>query len=197
VDRFKDAGLQEESSEFIDYLREHDRALHWAELNRQVIAQRFLQRIRGDGEKILDSPHNLLASETVGTEKLWLHRKGAVSARNSLVVIPGSRGTLTYLVRPLAAEEVSLFSLPHGAGRKWRRSESRAKLRKRYSPSDLSQTELGGRVICEDKDLIYQEAPQAYKNISTVIDSLVQESLIEVVATFKPVLTYKRKKHEK
>lgn len=46
-------------------------------------------------------------------------------------------------------------------------------------------------MICEDKELLYEEAPQAYKNISIVIDDLVQEGLVDVVATLKPVVTYK------
>ena len=29
----------------------------------------------------------------------------------------------------------------------------------------LAQTSLGGRVICEERDLLYEEAPAAYKNI--------------------------------
>jgi release factor H-coupled RctB family protein len=46
-------------------------------------------------------------------------------------------------------------------------------------------------VICEDKALLYEEAPQAYKNITTVIDDLVAMGLIEVIAVLKPLVTYK------
>jgi hypothetical protein len=53
----------------------------------------------------------------------------------------------------------------------------------------LSRTELGSYVICEDKQLLYEEAPQAYKNITTVIDDLVREDLAEVVAVLKPLVT--------
>ena len=83
------------------------------------------------------------------------------------------------------------FSIAHGAGRKWSRSESRGRLERRFSAKDLIRTELGSHVICEDKELLYEEAPQAYKNISIVIDDLVQEGLVDVVATLKPVVTYK------
>jgi release factor H-coupled RctB family protein len=87
--------------------------------------------------------------------------------------------------------ERSAYSLAHGAGRKWSRTDSRARLEKRYSAKDLARTELGSHVICENKELLYQEAPQAYKNITTVIDDLVQAGLIEVVAILKPLITYK------
>lgn len=46
-------------------------------------------------------------------------------------------------------------------------------------------------MICEDKELLYEEAPQAYKNISIVIDDLVREGLVDVIATLRPVVTYK------
>jgi hypothetical protein len=60
------------------------------------------------------------------------------------------------------AESLSAFSLAHGAGRKWSRSDSRARLEKRFSAKDLVRTELGSHVICEDKELLFgtcQEFP--------------------------------------
>ena len=55
----------------------------------------------------------------------------------------------------------------------------------------LTQTPLGGRVICEERDLLYEEAPAAYKNIEDVIQELVDAGLVSVIATFRPLLTYK------
>jgi release factor H-coupled RctB family protein len=46
-------------------------------------------------------------------------------------------------------------------------------------------------VICEDRELLYEEAPQAYKNITVVIDDLVREGLIQIIALLRPVVTYK------
>lgn len=40
-------------------------------------------------------------------------------------------------------------------------------------------------------DLLFEEAPEAYKNIDTVIESLLEFDLIKIVATLKPLLTYK------
>jgi release factor H-coupled RctB family protein len=98
---------------------------------------------------------------------------------------------MSYIVVPREAGDRHAFSIAHGAGRKWSRSESRGRLEKRFSPKDLIRTELGSHVICEDKELLYEEAPQAYKNISVVIDDLVQAGLVDVIATLKPVVTYK------
>ena len=41
------------------------------------------------------------------------------------------------------------------------------------------------------KALIFEEAPQAYKKIDSIITAMSDFGLIELVARMKPVLTYK------
>ncbi len=106
-------------------------------------------------------------------------------------MIPGSRGSFSYLVKPLGNGESRAWSLAHGAGRKWARSEARLRMRERFGKEQLVQTSLGSRVICGDRDLLYEEAPAAYKNIEAVIQDLVDAGLVSVIATFRPLLTYK------
>ena len=69
--------------------------------------------------------------------------------------------------------------------------------RERFHHSELEQTGLGGRVICEERDLLYEEAPMAYKNIDIVIDDLVEAGLVSVIATLRPLLTYKTRKQRR
>jgi release factor H-coupled RctB family protein len=123
-----------------------------------------------------------------------LHRKGAVDAKTNFVVIPGSRGSMSYVVKPTGDGENHAWSLAHGAGRKWARSDARQRIRERFSVSELAQTPLGGRVVCEERDLLYEEAPAAYKNIEAVIGDLVAAGLLSVIATLRPLLTYKTRK---
>ena len=85
----------------------------------------------------------------------------------------------------------SLFSLAHGAGRKWQRGECRERLAARFSVDQLGRTRLGSRVICGDRQLIYEEAPEAYKGIDSVVGALLEAGLLRLVARLKPVLTYK------
>ncbi|WP_082467003.1 RNA ligase RtcB family protein [Sphingomonas sp. Leaf25] len=173
------------------YLAAHDDAIRWAILNRAAIAERFLDRIGGDGVRLLDICHNSVTPYRGG----WLHRKGAAPADRGMIVIPGSRGDLTYLVRPIDARAgEALHSLAHGAGRKWSRSEARGRLSGRFRIADLERTKLGSRVICEDRDLIYEEAPQAYKDIHQVVRDLTDAGLVEPVATLRPLLTYKTRR---
>lgn len=173
------------------YLAVHDDAIAWAVLNRELIAERFLDQLGTTGERVLDICHNSVTPHRGG----WLHRKGAAPADKGLVVIPGSRGDMTYLVRPrLARADEALHSLAHGAGRKWSRSEAKGKLVRRFSIADLQRTTLGSRVICEDRDLIYEEAPQAYKDIHQVVRDLERAGLIEPIATLRPLVTYKTRR---
>ncbi|KAA8997732.1 RNA ligase RtcB family protein [Affinibrenneria salicis] len=190
VRAFGHRGLEQDTPEAAGYLSQHQLALRFAAYNRQCIAQRMLRRWHSDGEALLDVNHNLVAPAVIDGVSGWLHRKGATPADCGLVVIPGSRGDYSYLVRPLP-HAVSLFSLAHGAGRKWMRAECKGRLDQRYSMQQLARTAFGSRVICQDKQLMFQEAPQAYKPIDTVISSMEQAGLIEPIARLKPVLTYK------
>jgi release factor H-coupled RctB family protein len=188
---FSSAGLVADTDDAADYLRRHDHAKRWASANRELIAVRMLERLGTEGERVIDVCHNSVEQRETDHGSRWIHRKGAAPSTEGLVVIPGSRGALSYVVAPKDPGERSAFSLAHGAGRKWSRSDSRARLEKRFSAKDLVRTELGSHVICEDKELLYEEAPQAYKNIDTVIDDLVKAGLIEVIAIMKPLVTYK------
>ncbi|HSI12227.1 MAG TPA: RNA ligase RtcB family protein [Chthoniobacter sp.] len=177
-----------------EYLSAHNLAVSWARANRELIARRFTATLGAEAERLWDGGHNSITSRDVDGETLWIHRKGAVDAGSAFVVIPGSRGSLSYIVKPAGDGESHAWSLAHGAGRKWSRSEARLRMRERFGVSQLVQTPLGGRVVCEERDLLYEEAPAAYKNIEAVIADLVNAGLVSVIATLRPLLTYKTRK---
>ena len=56
---------------------------------------------------------------------------------------------------------------------------------------ELLRTAIGSRVLCPDKDLLCEEAPDAYKNIDRVIQDLREFQLIDVVAAFRPLFNCK------
>lgn len=190
VDQYFGDGVDAGSFAAEEYLRGHDFAVRWAKANRELIARRFVATIGDEAEFLWDGCHNSITRHEVS----WIHRKGAVVADGDFVVIPGSRGSLSYLVKPTGDGETHASSLAHGAGRKWARSDARQRMRERFSVSELVQTPLGGRVVCEERDLLYEEAPAAYKNIEAVIADLVAAGLVSVIATLKPLLTYKTRK---
>ena len=191
VDAFGHHGLEAGTAAASDYLAQHDAALRYAQCNRALVAQRLLGHVRAQGQQVLDVHHNFVARADIHGQSGWLHRKGATPSDAGPVLIPGSRGDFSYLVRPTRLCHDTLLSLAHGAGRKWIRSACKDRLFKLMTPTQMGRTALGSRVICNDRQLIYEEAPQAYKSIDTVVQALEGAKLIEVLARTRPVLTYK------
>jgi len=183
-------GVEADSFAAGEYLGGHEFAVRWAKSSRELIAKRFVAALGAEAECLWDGCHNSITRHEVG----WIHRKGAVAADGDFVVIPGSRGSLSYIVRPVGHSEIHAWSLAHGAGRKWARSDARQRMRERFGRHQLVQTPLGSRVVCEERDLLYEEAPAAYKNIEAVIGDLVAAGLVSVIATLRPLLTYKTRK---
>lgn len=192
VDAFSHDGLAEDAPEGAAYLRQHDAAVRYAELNRALIAARVFHGLRCAAVPVLDVNHNTVTAACIDGRHGWLHRKGATPSDQGLVMLPGSRDDYSYLIEPVAAAgSLGLHSLAHGAGRKWQRTDCKGRLVRIATPAQLSRTAMGGRVVCNDRALIYEEAPQAYKNVDSVLDCLVGAGLVRVVARSKPVLTYK------
>ena len=194
VDQHCAHGVEAESFAAGKYLRGHDLAVRWAKASRELIAHRFVEALGAEAGCLWDGCHNHITRHEISGGTVWIHRKGAVATGNGPVVIAGSRGAFSYCVKPLGDGESHAWSLAHGAGRKWARSEARLRMRERFGMHQLVQTPLGGRVICEQRDLLYEEAPAAYKNIEAVIRDLVDAGLVSVIATFRPLLTYKTRR---
>jgi release factor H-coupled RctB family protein len=172
------------------YMRAHDHAVQWASANRRLIAQRAARALRCEAEAVCDCSHNCVAHRTEGL----LHRKGAAPSDQGLVVVPGSRGALSYLVAPLAgAPPQALASIAHGAGRKYDRASMAGRVGATRSDRErLTRNPFGGRVICEDRTLLVEEAPESYKPIEGVIADLAAFGLAQAVASFRPLVTVKK-----
>ena len=192
VEQFGHAGLAADSLAARDYLAQHDAALEYASLNRIWIARRILQAMRAKAQYLLDVSHNHVVPARFSGSDGFLHRKGATPADQGMVMIPGSRGDFSYLVMPLVDCHDALDSLAHGAGRKWARSDCVGRLAHKFKSDELRKTRFGSTVVCSDKELLYEEAPQAYKDVDDVVASLVDAGLVRLIARFKPLLTYKK-----
>jgi release factor H-coupled RctB family protein len=177
------------------YIDAHDHAVRWARVNRRIIAERAATAARAELRLVNDLAHNMveLQRDAAG-DGLALHRKGAAASDRGLVPVPGSRGTLSYLVEPLGtARPETLASLAHGAGRKYDRASMHGRVRgKKSDVARLARNPYGGLVVCGDRSLLVEEAPEAYKSIDRVIADLVAFGLARVVATFRPLVTFKK-----
>ena len=145
-----------------------------------------------------DLPHNLAWSESG-----WLvHHKGACPARlepdhlvfpdGHPVIVPGSMGTESWLLKGLGAEE-SLSSAPHGAGRALSRNAGRAGApvlpMRVVTRVDLDRVRTD---ICRElRRSLAEEVPSVYKDIGPVIDTVVGAGIATRVARLAPILMVK------
>jgi hypothetical protein len=116
--------------------------------------------------------HNDVTRRVLDGREVFLHRKGAAPAeRDQPTVVLGTRGTVSAVMLG-AGDEESLCCVAHGAGRRLKRSDAIARFKDRHRRAELTRTALGGRVICDDPELLYAEHPDAYKDVDPVIDAL-------------------------
>ncbi len=166
------------------YMAEHERLIRWAKLNRRTIAARFLGQFNNLPEELaeplIDIAHNYIER----TAELYLHRKGAAPA-DGLSLLPGSRGTASYVLLGHGRVE-QLCSLAHGAGRRVSRTDAR-KIRAE-GDGDLTN---GGTIICKNPDLLYEEAPFAYKDVEGVVGCMQAYDMCTIASRMLPVATYK------
>ncbi|MBX7434234.1 RtcB family protein [Mycobacterium sp. Y57] len=182
------------TDEFAAYLRD----LHWAQrfalANRAEMTDRFRQALAhwmgvdagaaaGIEVDRVNCHHNYVQLEQHGGREVWLTRKGAVDAHAGVrAVIPGSMGTRSYVVRG-KGNPAGLCSAPHGAGRRFSRTEAR----KRFSAEDLAARMTG--IEYRHGSQWIDEIPDAYKDIDQVMADAAD--LIEVEHSLRQVLNVK------
>nr|SBP01161.1 Protein with similarity to RtcB [Nonomuraea gerenzanensis] len=173
------------------YLAQHDEAVRWGSLNRRLLAARVAHALGFEpAEPILDQCHNSVEVR----DGSYLHRKGAAPGDGCDVLIAGTRGTPSYLVAAHSGAG-SGRSVAHGAGRKMSRADALRRGKAKHTVEELRRTPVGSLVVCGDRQLLFEEAPTAYKRIEQVIDDLVQHGLATPVATTVPLVTYKTADH--
>lgn len=181
-------GLIEGSEGFESYLEDYGHAIAFAERSRQLIAEKLCTGINSAVEHlVIEAIHNGIECK----DNYYIHRKGAAPSDKGCVVIAGSRGTNSYIVKPINGSLDTGFSIAHGAGRKWDRNGCKERLLGKFSKKDIKSGNFSYNLVCKDKGLIYEEAPEAYKNIDRVIQDLVEFDMIKVIAKLKPFITYK------
>jgi release factor H-coupled RctB family protein len=176
------------------YLAELAGAVRFAQANRLILSWRMLRAFGAASRVVgaLDLVHNTVVPAVYEGQPVWVHRKGCAPAEmDQLTVVLGSRGTPSWVMRGLGAQE-ALWSVAHGAGRRIARNEARGKIRIRYRRASLSRTALGSRVICDDPSLLYEEHPDCYKDIESVVGALASAGAAERVAELTPLITVKR-----
>ena len=189
--------MEEEAGQ--NYFRDMDFALEYAYENRQrmmsimkEVFSTFVPEARFIRE--INIHHNYAALESHFGEDLYIHRKGATSAKlDETGIIPGSMGTASYIVRGLGNVR-SFMSCSHGAGRRMSRTAANAQLTVAECDAAMAGivAERWHKVARYGKNnsvLDLSEAPQAYKDIDSVIAA--ETDLVEVQVRLTPLAVLK------
>ena len=145
----------------------------WAQEYAMASRAAMMNELQGQIALTLDKPvdvvttinchHNYAEEIEPG---LWLTRKGAINAEEGTMgVIPGSMGAATYIVKGKGCTE-ALNTAPHGAGR----VKSRGAARRELDPEAFKEQMAGKTWQDRDADKLLDEAPDAYKDIETVME---------------------------
>jgi len=122
---------------------------------------------------------------------LCVHRKGATRAfAGQAVLIPGSMGTESHvLCGTERAEQTTFGSTCHGAGRMMSRSEALKRTDAGRLIRELS--DKGIAVMAESRRTLGEEAPEAYKDVSSVVDVTHRAGISTKVARLRPIAVMK------
>jgi len=201
------------SSEGKKYFAGMAAAANYAWTNRQVImhwVRETFEQVLGEAAErigmsmVYDVAHNIAKFETHtinGKEQsIIVHRKGATRAfpphhpsipekykeTGQPVLIPGDMGTASYvLVGTRKAMEFSFGSTCHGAGRVMSRSKAVRSFQNRSLQSELEKQ--GIIVRSRGRRTLYEEAPQAYKEIDKVTEIVHKLGISKRVVRMKPI----------
>ncbi len=201
------------SKEGRDYLSAMAASANFAFANRQMMThwiREAFRRILGDGglRIVYDVCHNIAKFEDhdVGgtTRRVLVHRKGATRAFpaghpalpeelrdvGQPVLIPGSMGTCSYvLVGTEQAMKETFGSSCHGAGR----AMSRTRAKKETTAEELMREMKGKGILVrgESRSGLTEEKPDAYKDVTRVVDVVHGAGIARKVARLIPLAVMK------
>ena len=205
------------SPEGQDYAQAMAAAANFAFANRQTLAHHirrsFEETLAGkvrdfDLFQVYDIAHNMAKVEehTIDgkAKRLLVHRKGATRAFGpgspvlpddlreigQPVLIPGSMGTASYvLVGTAGSMEQTFGSTCHGAGRVMSRAKARKEVRGEELRSRLEAQSIAVRA--GSMSGLAEEAPEAYKDVSRVVEVVHRAGVGKKVARLEPLAVVK------
>jgi tRNA-splicing ligase RtcB len=202
------------SKEGQEYYNSMNSAANFAFVNRQLLAHKVKEIFLSYSKKVkplkfdllYDLAHNIAKVETHVVDgkkkKLVVHRKGATRSFPSKkikgvfasigqpVLVPGSMGTSSYiLIAREKALDLSFGSSCHGAGRILSRSQAK----KQISSKELKESLESRGIIVKAQSMssLSEEAPEAYKDVETVVSVVNNLEITKAVAKTKPLVVIK------
>lgn len=172
------AWLDLNSQEGMEYWLAMNLAGDYASACHHVIHKKLAKALGEKPIAMVENHHNFAWKEIWDGREVIVHRKGATPAgKDVLGIIPGSMTAPGFIVKG-TGETASINSAAHGAGRKMSRTKAMNNITHEAMKNELKAH--GVRLIGGGLD----EAPQAYKDINSVMNS--QMDLVGVVGLFYP-----------
>ncbi len=176
---------------------------------RQAFATVFGRKARArDLPLVYDVCHNIAKMEEYETDeqmrRVCVHRKGATRAFpaghpavpekyravGQPVLIPGDMGRYSFvLVGAPGSMEQSFGTTCHGAGRRLSRTAAKKSISSKELLAQLDARGITVRV--HSKNLLSEEAPQAYKDAQQVVNVVHNAGLAKLVARLRPIIVIK------
>jgi len=196
-----------------EYLGAMRAAINCALANRQILTH-LVRKVFADIlpsaqlSLLYDVSHNTCKVEehrvNGGSRKLYVHRKGATRAfgpghpdvpealreAGQPVLIGGSMGTGSYVLAGTAESEALAFSSAcHGAGRAMSRHQALRTWKGRQVVDELAAR--GILIRSPSMRGVAEEAPNAYKDVTAVVDAAAAAGLARKVARVEPLVCIK------
>lgn len=196
-----------------DYLKAMSAAANFAFANKQLITHWIREELKHIFPKIkidvvYDICHNIAKIEKHKVngklQDICVHRKGATRAFGpgrievpedyrkigQPVLIPGSMGTSSYVLKGTKkAEELTWGSTVHGAGRVMSRTKALRGIKGKNVETQLR--DKGIEVKSGSIKSLSEEAPEVYKDIDEVIETVHNLGISLKVARLKPISVVK------
>jgi tRNA-splicing ligase RtcB len=199
-----------ESRHWRDYKNAVAAGGNFAIVNRLIIGREvgaaFAETFGAEPELVYEISHNLVQEEhhpDLYPRPVWVHRKGATralpaghamlsgcrwEATGHPVLIPGSMGDFSYVLRPRAGAARSIYSVNHGCGRRKSRSAARREISQAQANQRMKDL---GVLVNAGGSVPVDESPDCYKPAEEVIRAVVDADLAEVEVRLRPIASIK------
>ena len=200
------------SESAVSYISAMNAAANYGFVNRQVMIHRIRQALGKVFKNTFDPvnarlvysiSHNMAKFENdLHGEKILVHRKGATAAHGPgrasgyyretghPVIIPGSMGARSYImVGSQSEKDISFSSSCHGAGRSMSRKMAKETINHMKVIENLEKK--GISIKSDSEYSISEEAPESYKDIEEVKESMINSGISRPVASMFPIFVLK------
>ena len=170
------------------------------------VAAAFADSFGAEPELVYEISHNLVQEEhhpDLYAWPAWVHRKGATRAlpaghpmlsgtpwerTGHPVLIPGSMGDFSYVLRPRPGAARAIYSVNHGCGRRKSRSAARREISQAQANARMKDL---GVLVNAGGSVPVDESPDCYKPAVQVIRAVVEAGLAEVEVQLRPIASIK------